>query len=70
MYAMDEEPLGQDDPYKVLQVERTATMKEIEKAYKEKAKEVHPDKKGGCGAEFKMVKWAKDVLMDEQERRR
>lgn len=62
------------DYYKILGVKRTATNKEIVKAYRKKAKEWHPDKYAGDDPEYaeKMfidLAHAKEVLTDEEMRR-
>lgn len=43
------------DLYKILGVARDATQDEIKKAYREKAKLAHTDKKGGTGSEDEMT---------------
>lgn len=59
------------DPYKVLGVSRTATEAEIKKAYRAKAKALHPDlhpndeKKAD---EFKQVSAAFDILGDKEKK--
>jgi DnaJ homolog subfamily C member 3 len=63
------------DYYKILDVPRTATDKEIKKAYRKKAQEWHPDKyRGDLPAkevEKKMseINLAWDVLGNEERRR-
>ena len=59
------------DYYKTLGVSDTATAKEITKAYRKLARELHPDKNpGDASAEekFKAVSAAYDVLGDETKR--
>ena len=59
------------DYYKTLGVSETATAKEITKAYRKLARELHPDKNpGNAEAEerFKAVSAAYDVLGDEAKR--
>lgn len=55
------------DPYKVLDVPRTASSEEIRKAYKRKALKTHPDK-GGTAAAFQEVKEAFETLADPMRR--
>jgi len=57
-------PEGKDDPYKVLGVKQTATNEDIQKAYRQKAKETHPDKNPSPNAndEFRQVAAAFEIL--------
>jgi len=64
--------MGNDDLYKVLGVSREADEKEIKKAYRKLARELHPDHtKGDKRAEerFKKVSAAYAVLSDKQKRK-
>ena len=54
--------------YERLGVSREATTEEIRRAYKDLAKQKHPDK-GGDPEEFKQIQEAHEVLCDEQRRR-
>ena len=59
------------DYYQVLGVAADASQKDITKAYRKLARELHPDKNpGNAGAEerFKEVSAAYDVLGDEAKR--
>jgi len=60
-----------EDFYDILGVSRDASEKEIQAAYREKAREYHPDVSDDPDAEekFKKVKKAKEVLTDEEQRR-
>lgn len=57
-----------DDYYKVLGVARTATQEDIKKAFRKKAHQHHPDKKGGDEETFKQVNEAYQVLSDAGKR--
>lgn len=62
-----------DDPYEILGVPRDASQDEIKKAYRKKAKALHPDLHPGDKTkqdEFKAVGSAYDILGDAEKRRR
>ncbi|MFW0871170.1 MAG: molecular chaperone DnaJ [Patescibacteria group bacterium] len=56
------------DYYKILGIERGASDAEIKKAFRRKAQEYHPDKKGGDEKKFKEVNEAYSVLKDKKKR--
>jgi len=63
-----------DDLYVVLGVKRTATVQEIKKAYRQKAKDTHPDKNPGVDPDvaaerFRKVADAYEVLSDVNARK-
>ncbi|MFB6308577.1 MAG: molecular chaperone DnaJ [Haloarculaceae archaeon] len=60
-----------EDFYDILGVSRDASEEEIQEAYREKAREYHPDVSDDPNAEekFKKAKKAKEVLTDEEKRR-
>ena len=63
----------QDDPYKVLGLEKTASQDEIRKAYRKLARKPHPDlhpDDSGKQAEFQALAAAHDLLGDPEKRRR
>merc|ERR1719330_1256183 len=67
---------GKRDYYKILGVKRTATEKEIKKAYKKLAMQWHPDKfqeeedKKKAEKKFMDIAAAKEVLTDEEMRQK
>lgn len=65
---MDEEKeVENEELYKLLEVEKTATSQEIKKAYRNIAKKAHPDK-GGDPEKFKEINMAYEVLSNEEKR--
>ncbi|XP_070072582.1 dnaJ homolog subfamily C member 16 isoform X2 [Drosophila takahashii] len=60
-----------NDPYAILGVNNFATAQEIRKAYKQLAKEWHPDKikNDGPGEKFIQIKLAYELLSDTERRR-
>ncbi len=57
------------DYYKVLGVPKTASDKEIARAYRKLAKQYHPDANPGAEEKFKEVSAAYDVVGDQAKRR-
>ena len=55
------------NPYTILGVAKGATADTIKRAYKEKAKEHHPDR-GGDSSKFAEVSNAYDILKDPNKR--
>ena len=63
--------MSKRDFYEVLEVTRTASAEEIKRAYRKKAKELHPDRNPDCTrseAEFKVVNEAYECLKDPQRK--
>lgn len=56
------------DHYELLGIPRTATRKEIKKAYKKMANKSHPDKKTGNAETHKALTVAYNVLSDDEKR--
>ena len=62
-----------DDPYKTLGVKKDASQEEIQKAYRRRAKKLHPDLNPGdrqAEEQFKEVSAAYDLLSDPEKRAR
>lgn len=57
------------NPYEILGVKKSANTKQIEGAFRQRAKELHPDMPGGDAAKFDMLKKAKDVLCNDDLRK-
>jgi len=57
------------NPYKILGVIKEATKSEIKKAFRKKAKSMHPDK-GGKPEEFIKINIAYNVLVNSERRKR
>ena len=57
------------DLYEVLGIDRSATADDIRTAYRQRARETHPDA-GGLPGEFQAVQAAWEVLGDPEQRRR
>ena len=61
-----------DDPYKTLGVKKDASQEEIQKAYRRRAKKLHPDLNPGdrqAEEQFKEVSAAYDLLSDPEKRK-
>ena len=66
---MAEREWFEKDYYKVLGLASSATAKEITRAYRKLAKELHPDTNPGSEEKFKEVSGAYDVLGDAEKRK-
>lgn len=63
--------MSKRDFYEILEVSRSASAEEIKRAYRKKAKELHPDRNPDCTrseAEFKVVNEAYECLKDPQRK--
>jgi molecular chaperone DnaJ len=66
---MAEREWFEKDYYKILGLTSSATAKEITRAYRKLAKELHPDTNPGSEEKFKEVSGAYDVLGDAEKRK-
>tara|TARA_B100000795_G_scaffold239348_1_gene200956 strand:+ start:616 stop:2022 length:1407 start_codon:yes stop_codon:yes gene_type:complete len=55
------------DPYKILEISKTANMTQIKNAYKKKAKIYHPDR-GGIGNQFQIITIAYMSIIEKHKR--
>ena len=63
--------MSSGDPYETLGVRRDASQKDIQSAYRRRAKKLHPDLNPGdsqAEQDFKDLSAAYDVLRDEEKR--
>ena len=64
----EEKPIDNEKFYKILGVEKTASIDDIKRAFKKKALREHPDK-GGDAEKFKELAVAYEVLSDPEKRK-
>eukprot|EP01084_Bolivina_argentea_P177862 307561_1 len=68
----DDEPVDTEKFYKLLGISKSATQQEIKKAYRKKARELHPDKhpneREKYQALFQEIQAANEILKDPQKR--
>jgi len=57
--------VGEEPPHEVLGVDSGADRDAVEKAYRERVKETHPDKPDGDEAAFRRVQKAREAMLDE-----
>jgi len=57
------------DYYKILGIEKTASIQDIKRAYRQLAHKYHPDKFGGDEKKFKEISEAYQVLSDPEKRK-
>lgn len=60
--------MASDNPYDILGVDKNASQEDIKKAFKDKAKNTHPDR-GGNEEEFKKIAEANMILSDPERRK-
>jgi len=68
MPAASKKNLSKTHYYELLEVDPSASEKDLKKAYRIKALRLHPDKQGGDGEPFRVMKYAYDVLSDPKKR--
>ena len=54
--------------YDVLEISKDATDEQIKQAYRNLAKQHHPDKKGGNKEKFQKIQEAYDILSDKHKK--
>lgn len=52
-----------DKHYQVLGLKRSASQEDIKEAFRAKARETHPDRVGGDGEQFKIVRESYEILI-------
>lgn len=52
------------DPHAILGLEHGATREQIELAWRQAARETHPDRLGGSPERFRLARWAFEALME------
>jgi DnaJ-class molecular chaperone len=57
------------NPYQTLNINKTATDAEVERAFKQAAKRTHPDKPGGSKEKFNEAVRSKQLLLDPARRK-
>ena len=57
------------NPYQTLNINKTATDAEVERAFKQAAKRTHPDKPGGTKEKFNEAVRSRDLLLDPKRRK-
>ena len=69
LLAVDSDAVGPvDDCWEIVGAPRTATTEEIRKAYRRRARKLHPDVPGGDPAKFRRLVSAFETLMDRGSR--
>ena len=62
-FFFEEDFCDEEDNYSILGLKRSASQEDIKNAFRQKARETHPDKIGGDGEEFKRVREAYECLI-------
>ena len=61
----DDDGINVDEDYRVLGLKKTSSQEDLKKAFRQKARETHPDKVGGDGELFKKIKHAYDNIKEQ-----
>jgi len=64
-----EEPMDTTGLYETLGLQKGASESEVKRAYKQLAKQYHPDKKGGDAAKFREINEAYNILSDPEKQK-